>query len=214
MTSYPLTHSLDRSLVHLGSEDSVADRPFTNHTYLELEKEQLHYMLRRLSYILNSAVEAAEFVSAELREDTGSHRVKIFNPTALRMQTHVNVVGFWGQRRADVQPEVSAQVERIDGQLVANLWQHPTILSYSSLQLSDDNWLNLVLLGEAAGKAHFHNSPLHQHVSQQLSPRYHAAVRLHNGTLAGGVKGTLQLEHTYPGTLFAPLLITKKVMNL
>jgi hypothetical protein len=189
-------YASNRTIVEIAGDDRLESKPFTDLEQSEADVEKLSYVLRRLNYILTSAVEAAEFISAELQEGNLLHRVKIFNPNRLRLQQELNFVGFWGKRRADVSHEVSAAVERIDGQLVASLWQHPAILSYSSLQLSESTWINLVLLREASGKAHFHNSPLHQHVSQQLSPRYHDTVRLHNGTLSGGLKGRLQLEST------------------
>jgi len=75
----------------------------------------------------------------------------------------------------------------MDKKLIVELINTPGLLSYSSLELRDGRWCNLVLFSGPETKMHIRNSELHAYAAYQLSPRYYDWIRLHNGIMPGGL---------------------------
>lgn len=138
----------------------------------------------------------------ELRDVLAGHpapqggRVFVFGAEALRRRTHLAFVGFRGTRRAQVPAAVEAAVEQADAALVARMSRFPELLSYSCRPLGTGDWINLVLLSDAAAVTRWHRDPLHRQASEHLSPQFYAHVRLHGGVLPQGIAGPLQTTHT------------------
>ncbi len=80
--------------------------------------------------------------------------------------------------------------------LVKGLADYPYVISYSSLQLEDGNYGNLVVLSEEAGRENWRESKTHQYAVAELAPGYYESVRLHNGLMRGGLSSTPTIELT------------------
>jgi hypothetical protein len=60
------------------------------------------------------------------------------------------------------------------------------LLNYSSMQLHDGNWFNLVQFTEPSGKEHLLSTKTHQYAAYELAPRYYRWIRLHHGIIRHG----------------------------
>ena len=122
----------------------------------------------------------------ERREATGRlHRAILFDARRLGDGRELVWVGFFGVKRPDVD---RAPLYRMDDELIRELPAHPGILSYSSLELADGNWGNLILLDGDEAREHWRTSERHAHAARELAPRHYEHVRLHQGVLPGGAR--------------------------
>jgi hypothetical protein len=69
------------------------------------------------------------------------------------------------------------------------------ILSYSSLQLGNGDWYNLVIMQDVAAKAHIKQNTTHSHAAYHLSTYYYEWIRIHNGLFLEGIDHTRMLLH-------------------
>lgn len=65
---------------------------------------------------------------------------------------------------------------------------YPGILSYSSIELANEYWANLVVHREAEDTEAWRGSVAHTH-AVTYSPELYASIRIHNGHLDDGVSG-------------------------
>ena len=75
----------------------------------------------------------------------------------------------------------------MDDQLVTELPHHPGILSYSSIELADGNWGNLIVLRSTADGERWRDGERHTWAASELAPAHYSSVRLHNGQFTGGL---------------------------
>jgi hypothetical protein len=132
----------------------------------------------------------------ERREVDGRmHRAILFDVRRLGDGRDLVWVGFFAVKRRDVD---SAPLTAMDDELVRELPAHPDILSYSSLELDDGNWGNLILLDGDPAREHWRTSERHAYAARELAPRHYVHVRLHQGVLPGGARpgGALVLCRT------------------
>lgn len=173
--------------ITLSAVDVLPDRPFTCLSYSQRDLADLERMLLVLRNVLweeKPALRSNRLDIFYLKEDDGRpHRVVISNWDDLLAQETRVVVGFFGQRRPDADP---TQTHIADAVLLQEFTQHPDLLSYSSMQLLDGDWGNLVLFRTLQGPLHWGQSRYHAEAAQEISPQYYNSIRLHNGELAGG----------------------------
>lgn len=172
----------------LGWSDVLPDRPFTNPDQNTEDLLHLQYMVGRLRQLLSQP----ELIPAQPRpyvlflEESGGrrHRIALTRPEELFILTELAVVGFCGTRwpEADRNP-----LDAVDAELLNEFMEHPHLLSYSSLEVEDGNWRNLVLFSHPQGIGHWAISMRHVYAAQELSPGYYRHIRLHNGLLPGGL---------------------------
>lgn len=182
---------MTQPILQLSARELIAERRFADPEHSLADLAILEYMRAHLrSALAEPAAAAYGAPSAGLRtewlaEDGGrQQRLVLPAPDRLLSAGDLAVVGFFGQRRADADPAVMGD---IDDQLIEELVARPYVLSYSSLELPDGNWANLVLLEHTAGMEHWRASPKHAYAVRELAPRFYATIRLHNGALAGGL---------------------------
>jgi len=85
----------------------------------------------------------------------------------------------------------------VDKKLIKELISNPGILSYSSLELRNGDWCNLVVLNDAGAKTHIKSNSTHIHAAYHLAHRYYEWIRLHNGIMPEGLDHTeMQLQKT------------------
>lgn len=93
-------------------------------------------------------------------------------------------VGFFAMKRRDRDP---APLNTMDDELVGEFPVHPGVLSYSSLELADGNWGNLILLVGDQARERWRDGERHAYAARELAPYHYTDVRLHQGVLPGGV---------------------------
>jgi hypothetical protein len=120
----------------------------------------------------------------ERREANGRlHRAILFDPRRLGDGRDLVWVGFFGVKRQGVD---TAPLTAMDDELVRELPTHQDILSYSSLELDDGNWGNLIILDGDAARETWRTGARHSEAVRELAPRVYIHVRLHQGVLPGG----------------------------
>jgi hypothetical protein len=132
-----------------------------------------------------AALEGPRPLVVETREpDGGCHRAILCDERALRAARDLAFVGFFALKRAGLDHSPLTQA---DDELIREFPWHPGILSYSSLELPDGNWANLIVLDPPEARDHWRQSLRHAHAAAELAPRHYTAVRLHHGVFPGGL---------------------------
>jgi hypothetical protein len=166
----------------LESAELLPNRPFTHPVNTEADHADLEHIRTLLREALQQTPPPTPYeISGE------RHRFIILNHAALLTTQPITVVGFCASKRGNLSPALLDEMNVVDGDLMRELAQHPDMLTYSSIQLQDGNWKNLVLLRSNAGIGHWRNSQRHGYAADKLSPQYYAHVRLHNGVLPQGL---------------------------
>lgn len=127
--------------------------------------------------------------------DDLTHRLIICDEDKLRYRDRTCVVGFFGERRLRQDP---SRLEDANSAIVAEFAEYPGILSYSSVELAEGRWANLVLHDDPIDREYWRQSKLHAEAVRMLSPIHYKNVRIHNAELTDGLtdQPKLVLERT------------------
>jgi hypothetical protein len=117
--------------------------------------------------------------------DGRAHRAIVCDERRLGDGRDLAWVGFFAVKRRD---RDSAPLTQRDDELIREFPGHPGILSYSSLELADGDWGNLILLAGNEAREHWRLSERHADAARELAPRHYTDLRLHQGILPGGVR--------------------------
>jgi hypothetical protein len=174
--------------IALAYDELVADRPFTdpaqNAEDLELMRAILAVVRTVLRQPLDWPEEPAPLVLRRVGEQDRLVRLVFCRQAALNATEDLFLVGFFGQKCPE---KDRALINAVDEDLIHEFSQHPGILSYSSFELSDGNYANLVLIRPETARDHWRTSAKHAYAAHDLAPEYYTCVRLHNGFLPGGL---------------------------
>ena len=142
-----------------------------------------------------------------------SHRIVTY-ARPMPEDTNLPFVGFISCRDFSSDNTISSRLTEVDRQMVHELSHMKNLLSYSSLQLHDGNWCNLVVFTAPQAHEGLLASPIHQFAAHQLAPFYYRWIRLHHGIIPmGKLVNGLELSKTkyytfvHPGQ--APLIQTE-----
>lgn len=133
-----------------------------------------------------------------------THRILIYQPQSLLQKHDLAFVGFVSGKQQNADPEIIDRLNTADYDMLSELAHVPGLLSYSSLELRAGRWYNLVILKSLEIKAHFHAIGAHRYAAYELSPHYYEWIRLHSGSLPGGLAGGKMAlcgtkYYTFPG---------------
>src|SRR5579875_1317017 len=163
----------------------------------KLDLVVLRYMARRLHLTvrqLDEQVPASQPLLYRLQERYGRmHRIAIYKQQELVLRDTLMFVGFISRKRKALQDSIADQIEDIDRQLMVELVNAPGIISYSSLELRNGDWCNLVLLSDVEAKMHIRDTPIHRYAAYSLSEAYYEWIRLHHGIMPQGLDHTEML---------------------
>jgi hypothetical protein len=159
----------------------LPNRPFTHPDQTHADLLALEQTRARLREALQHTTHSSFVINDE------HHRFIVLNREALLTTQPITVVGFCGTQRIPLDGALLDEMSAVDGDLARELVEHPDMLTYSSLQIEDGNWRNLVLLRSHAGIGYWRESQRHVYAANQLSPQYYSCVRLHNGVLPEGL---------------------------
>lgn len=153
----------------------------------------LRYMARRVYIALRSCDQATTTSQPLLyyldERRRRIHRMAIYNPEELLLNNELAFVGFISGKLRPSRPSIGADLRIVDKKLVAGLVGTSGLLGYSSLELHDGNWCNLVLLNNPEVKIHLKNTETHRYAAYELAPSCYEWIRLHSGILPAGLAG-------------------------
>ena len=151
----------------------------------------LNYLLQDLRALVRraaaGAIELAPFERITWQVHGLARRTVVCEPEALLRPDDVRVVGFFGHRRSTPQARL---VDATELDVIAEFRNYPGILSYSSIELIDDQWANLVVHAEATDPQAWRHCPVHIQAAEELAPTVYHSVRIHNGAIGGGPIGS------------------------
>lgn len=172
-------------VVRLTASETVDGRLFTNLAHSIEDFAAIRIMAAALRALLTGPLPGGRrplIVHTPMVER--KHRVAISNERPLRVRRDLSFVGFFGMKRAGLD---DAPLTAADDEMTLELPAFPGILSYSSLELADGNWANLIMTDPPEAKDHWRTSEKHASAARDLAPTYYANVRLHNGVFPGGL---------------------------
>lgn len=175
--------------VQLAPRETAAGRGFTDPAQTTGDLAAVGHMLdelrRRMASALTLPAGPRPLVIEGREADGRTHRTIVCDERRLGDGRDLAWVGFFGVKRRDVD---SAPLTVRDEELIREFPDHPGILSYSSFELGDGDWGNLILLDGDEAREHWRVSERHAHAVRELAPRHYTDVRLHQGVLPGGVR--------------------------
>jgi len=135
----------------------------------------------------------------------------IYNPEELLLHNELAFVGFVSGKLKPLRPSIAAELRIIDKKLVTELANTPGLLSYSSLELHEGNWCNLVMLNDTEVKLRLKNAATHQYAAYEIAPSCYEWIRLHHGIMPAGLAGNDMLlqktrYYTYQGVERRPAI--------
>ncbi len=179
--------------------EAVKGRPFTSPGRYERDQQLLAYMLEDLRATLGEMAEGAITVTPfETIEWTVSglrRKMIVCDPMRIMKRSKACIVGFFGERNHD---RDWTPLEEANADIVLEFRDYPGILSYTSIELADGNWANLVIHDLPDDRERWRSSQRHAQVASAMSPLYYRNVRIHNGHIPGGVMGgrSIVIERT------------------
>ncbi|MBT8239833.1 MAG: hypothetical protein KJN63_01235 [Acidimicrobiia bacterium] len=181
--------------VRLAPTEKPPGHRFADPTLYESDHALLAYLLQDLRSLMRRCrkgeIEVEPFQVLTWEVHGLQRRVVMCDPTALLKNTFVNVVGFFGDRKAD------ADLVSLDGVEVGLLGEfrtYPGIMSYSSVELVDHHWANLVVHKKPEDREAWRGSSIHKYAVDRVAPNVYHGVRIHNGCIRGGVTGNGHVE--------------------
>jgi hypothetical protein len=183
------TESAVDDCVRLAPRETAAGHGFTDPALAVRDLATVRLMLAEVRHQVGRGADlpaSPRPLVLERQETNGcTHRAILCDERRLGDGRDLAWVGFFGVKRRDVDP---TPLTIRDDELVLEFPAHPGILSYSSLELADGNWGNLIILDGADAGEHWRTSPRHADAASVLAPRHYTDVRLHQGRLPGGVR--------------------------
>ena len=183
----------------IGPDQTVRGRPFTSPALYERDQQILGYMVEDLRGLMGELYSGQLSIRPYEPLTWTVHglgrRTVICDPMRLGERRDVCVVGFFGERRAEID---TAPLEAADAAVLLEFRSYPGILAYSSMQLPDANWGNLVLHTAPEDREAWRNGAIHARAVAELAPVHYGTVRIHNGIMPDGLNGgrPLRIEQT------------------
>lgn len=147
----------------------------------------LAYMLQDLRSLLRSDDAGKSSVVAHEPMMWSVHglrrRTVVCEPEQIRSRDRVCIVGFFAERRDSID---YPSLDQLELALLLEFRQFPGILSYSSIELANEYWANLVVHLEPDDTEAWRTSGAHMK-AVDFSPALYSSIRIHNGHLTGGV---------------------------
>lgn len=185
--------------VTLGVDEKVHGRPFTAVEMTDRDLVVLHTILGDVRQIVAEVEEGvremAPYQKLAWRVGGMTHRLLLCDVERIRVHPGLCVVGFFGQRREDVD---IWPLEEANSEIVAEFVDYPGILAYASVELTRGHWANMVLHDDPVDTSYWRQSRMHARAVETLSPRHYHNVRIHNGRLTSGIfdRPSIRIDRT------------------
>src|SRR5262245_57344155 len=147
-------------VVHLGAHEVASVRPFTAPARSAADLAVVRAMAAGLRHLLSQPLPPSPrpLVCAPPDPAGRQHRAIVCDERHLRAARDLAFVGFFAVKRPEADP---AALTAADDELILEFPRHPGILSYSSLELADGNWGNLIVLDPPETRDHWRTSERH-----------------------------------------------------
>lgn len=182
--------------IRLDPNEVVDDRMFAHPDHVSSDRTTLSLLIRDVQRRLRSATGPVE--AWEPSPDNWYRHVLIPRPEAFASQKRLTVVGFFGRKRDSVPLEVARAIQDLSAELDRRIPQFPSVLSYSThLLVDENNYANLVLLDSTDAITAWRNMSPHPVAAGPVSRRYYAFVRIYHGSVEVDrmdTEGAIQLE--------------------
>jgi hypothetical protein len=169
----------------LGADELISGRSFTDTEHIQKDREILVYMAKQVRLGVDADLAALRAGKPMFVDEPDGrwHRYLIPRPMDLVQAKSIVMVGFFGQKRAEVSPDYSTEYS---DRLIERIPTFPEILSYSTMSLPNGDFSNLVLLSNEEFKLIWMEGETHNRAVAR-SPSYYLSVRINNGALPQGV---------------------------
>ena len=174
-------------VLQLGPRESVENRPFTDVAHSDQDLAAMQRILASLVLLVNQPLTWPEPPKHLVvrGDDAGKVvRVVVCNRESLLDKEPRFVVAFFGHRRAELD---TTMLSAVDDDLIHEFAMHPGVLSYSSFELDDGNYVNVVVLKSSGDKDNWRTSPRHAYAVNELAPEFYGCIRLQNAVLPHGL---------------------------
>ena len=175
----------------LGPQDELPARQFTSITNYRGDISLLNYLLHDLRVLIRRAAKGEIDLSPQQVITWEVHglqrRTVTCDPDALQTLGDVQIVGFFGDRRANADQQA---IDTSEFDLIGEFVNYPGIMSYSSVELVDHYWANLVVHRDPDDREQWRRSAIHVRAVDEVAPGAYHSVRIHNGRVRGGVCGS------------------------
>ena len=187
--------------LELGPDETVPGRPFADPVHSRQDEEVLRRLLgnerERARFLADDWLEGRKDVIIRETDPEGHRHLLVVPDTrALLEARNPTVVGFFGRPRLDADVSVLFELEE---ELVAGMGSYAAagLLSYYDLEFVKGAYGNLILFATPDGPGSWRENPVHSR-AVEISPVNYHEIRLHLGTLSGGLleTGTLSLSRT------------------
>ena len=190
---------MDDDVRELSAQEVVPDHLFADPRHYASDIALLNYLLQDLRAMTRRCLKGELDLAPQQLHTWQVHglerRTVTCDPVRLCSYDDVQIVGFFGDRR---RPTDQALIDESDLDLIAEFVHHPGLLSYSSIELVDHYWANLVVHSHPGDREQWRSSQAHQHAVEHVAPNAFHSVRIHNGCVPGGAPGsnTVIIEST------------------
>ncbi len=177
--------------IELGAAEDPPDHEFASTERYKGDIALLNYLLHDLRVLMRRhakgeiALDPYDVVTWEVHGL--QRRTVVCDPESLLGTGPVHVVGFFGDRREDADQRA---VDLSEFNLIDEFRTYPGILSYSSTELVDHYWANLVVHTHPDDRETWRHSDVHVHAVDEVAPDAYHSVRIHNGFIRDGVVGS------------------------
>lgn len=176
-------------MYEISVDETVEGHPCTDVALYTPDLDLLAYMLQDLRSLIRSSdagrVALADHEPILWRVHGLRRRTVVCESELIRRSDRVCMVGFFAERRESIN---YPSLDELELGLLLEFRNYPGILSYSSIELANDFWANLVIHRVADDTESWRQSSAHSR-AVEVSPELYSAIRIHNGHLAGGVAG-------------------------
>lgn len=180
------------SPVILRADETPPGHPCAQASLYSCDIPLLNYLLQDLRVLIRRAAAGEIEIHPHQGFDWDVHGLRrhtiVCDPERLMTPFDVRIVGFFGDRR--VESVGSESVDKTEFLLSEEFKSYPGILSYSSTELVDDQWLDLVVHTDDADREAWRASKVHVHAVERLAPIMYHSVRIHNGCVPDGPIGS------------------------
>lgn len=177
--------------ITLGPDENPPEHPCASSGFYQTDIALLNYLLQDLRVLTRRAAKGETDLHPHQVITWEVHglarRTVICDPDSLMQPKLVHMVGFFGNRRANSDLEM-IEIEEVG--LIDEFRGYPGILSYSSVELVDGYWANLVVHSSRDDREIWRGSQIHAHAAERVAPEIYTGVRIHNGYIDGGPVGT------------------------
>ncbi|HTI14914.1 MAG TPA: hypothetical protein VL461_10135 [Dictyobacter sp.] len=153
----------------------------------------LEYMAQRLALTVQTldAEEQSSPPYLYLLTERGNrtHRIVLYQPQQLLQEANLSFVGFVSARQIGQDATIDQGLSNADQNMLAELVHVPGLMGYSSLEIRQGCWHNLVFFAHTDTVRHLKQTESHQHAAYQLAPRAYTWIRIHVGLMTGGLAG-------------------------